>query len=52
MLTALANIDHGTRLPATGVLVFAWGRLQKSPAKVEALVRTYQALSNPDPARR
>ena len=39
-------LDHGTRLPATGVMVFAWGRLQKSPAKVEALVRTFRFVSD------
>lgn len=37
-------LEHGTRLPATGVLVFAWGSLRKQPAKVDALVGFYRAI--------
>lgn len=37
-------LDHGTRPPATGVMVFAWGRLRKRPEKVAALVRFYRAV--------
>ncbi|MDJ0974535.1 MAG: hypothetical protein QNJ98_08765 [Planctomycetota bacterium] len=37
-------IDHGTRRPATGVMVFAWGRLRKSPPKVAALSEAYRAI--------
>ncbi len=39
-----AVLDHGTRLPATGVMVFRWGALRKKPAKVEAMVRFYRAI--------
>ena len=39
-----AVLDHGTRLPATGVMVFRWGALRKHPAKVEALSRFYVAI--------
>lgn len=35
-------IDHGSRPPATGVMVFAWGRLKKQPAKVAAMVRAFK----------
>ncbi len=37
-------LDHGTRLPSTGVLVFAWGSLRQSPEKVGAMVTTYKAI--------
>ena len=37
-------LDHGTRAPATGVMVFAWGKLRESPAKLEALTRFYRAI--------
>lgn len=37
-------LDHATRPPSTGVMVFAWGRLRKRPEKVEALVRFYRAI--------
>ena len=30
------------RPPATGVSVFAWGRLKKQPAKIEAMVRAFK----------
>jgi hypothetical protein len=32
-----AVLDHGSRLPATGVLVFSWGSFRKEPEKIEAL---------------
>lgn len=35
-------LDYGSRPPATGVLVFAWGSLRKQPDKVERLVRFYR----------
>jgi hypothetical protein len=41
-------LDHGSRLPATGVMVFAWGGLRKDPAKVEAIGRIFRAWT---PAR-
>ncbi len=37
-------LEHGTRLPATGVLVFAWGSLRKQPAKVDARVGFYRSI--------
>jgi hypothetical protein len=40
-----AVLDHGTRLPATGVMVFAWGALREQPAKIEEIVRFYRAIS-------
>jgi len=39
-----AVLDHGSRLPATGVMVFAWGGLRKQPEKVEAIGRVFRAL--------
>lgn len=38
-------LDHGTRLPATGVMVFAWGSLHADGEKVDALVDFYRAIS-------
>jgi hypothetical protein len=35
-------IDHGTRPPATGVMVFAWGSLHQDWDKVERLGRAYR----------
>ncbi len=40
-----AVLDHGTRAPATGVLVFRWGALRKEPQKVSALTRFYRAIA-------
>ena len=40
-----AVLDHGTRRPATGVMVFAWGALREQPAKIEEIVRFYRAIS-------
>ena len=37
-------LDHGSRRPATGVMVFAWGSLRKQPEKVEAVGRLYRAI--------
>ncbi len=37
-------LDHGTRLPATGAMVFRWNALRKEPEKVEAMVRFYRAI--------
>ncbi|MHC4940013.1 MAG: hypothetical protein ACYTHK_13680 [Planctomycetota bacterium] len=34
-------IEHGARAPASGVMVFAWGRLRKQPEKVAAMVRAF-----------
>ncbi len=37
-------LDHGTRLPATGVLVFHWGSLRQQNEKLEAMGRFYRAI--------
>ena len=37
-------LDHGSRRPATGVMVFAWGGLRKKPEKIEAVGRLYRAI--------
>ncbi|HTE21265.1 MAG TPA: hypothetical protein VK689_23110, partial [Armatimonadota bacterium] len=42
-----AVLDHGTRLPATGVMVFAWGGLPKTWDKVEKMGSYYRTL-NPE----
>ncbi len=39
-----AVLDHGTRPPARGVMVFRWGPLRKKPQKREALTRFYRAI--------
>jgi len=44
-------LDHGSRAPASGVLVFAWGGLRKQPEKVEAIGRTFRALRGPNDRR-
>lgn len=38
-----AVLDHGSRSPATGVMVFAWGGLRKDAAKIEAIGRVFRA---------
>jgi hypothetical protein len=37
-------LEHGRRLPATGVMVFAWGGLRKQPDKIEAIGRAFRAM--------
>jgi hypothetical protein len=37
-------LDHGTRLPATGVMVFAWGSLRRQPDKVAAMTDFYREI--------
>lgn len=37
-------IDHGTRAPATGVTVFAWGSLARDRGKVDQLVKAYRSI--------
>ena len=37
-------LDHGTRRPATGVMVFAWGGLRQQRDKVEAMVDVFRAI--------
>ncbi len=36
-------LDHGSRRPATGLMVFAWGSLEKDWDKVEAMGASYRA---------
>lgn len=38
-------LAHGSRRPATGVMVFAWGSLRKQPEKVEAVGRAFRAMA-------
>jgi hypothetical protein len=37
-------LEHGTRLPATGVMVFNWGGLQKQLENVEEMGSYYRAI--------
>lgn len=37
-------LDHGTRRPATGVLVFNWGALRRQNAKVDAMTGFFGAI--------
>jgi hypothetical protein len=37
-------LDHGTRLPATGVMVFNWGSLRKQMAKADEMSAFYRAI--------
>ena len=39
----LEVLDHGTRSPATGVMVFAWGSLHSEPEKVDAMGEFYRS---------
>jgi len=39
-----AVLDHGSRRPATGVMVFAWSGLRKQPEKIEAIGRVFRAM--------
>jgi len=41
-----AVLDHGTRLPATGVMVFRWGSLHPQTDKVESMIRYYQSIND------
>jgi len=40
----LKVLEHGSRAPATGLMVFAWSSLRKQPAKVELLRKFYRDL--------
>jgi hypothetical protein len=45
-----AVLDHGSRLPATGVMVFAWSGLRKQPEKVESVGRVFRGwAAGPSP---
>jgi hypothetical protein len=37
-------LEHGTRLPSTGVMVFAWGSLSDATEKVVAMGRFYRSI--------
>ena len=37
-------LEHGARVPATGVMVFAWGGLRKQPEKIEAIGRAFRRM--------
>jgi hypothetical protein len=37
-------LDHGTRCPATGVMVFAWGSLRRQMDKVHEMSAFYRAI--------
>jgi hypothetical protein len=37
-------LDHGTRPPATGVMVFAWGSLRRQIEKVDEMTTFYRAI--------
>ena len=41
-------IEQGTRRPATGITVFAWGPLSKDWDKVERLGRVYRSIRPAD----
>ena len=38
-------LDHGTRSPATGVMVFRWGTLRKRMGKVDEMAKFYRAIT-------
>lgn len=42
-----AVLDHGSRLPATGVMVFRWNALRKQPEKIDAMTRYFRAIRSP-----
>jgi poly(3-hydroxybutyrate) depolymerase len=44
-----AVLDHGSRRPSTGVMVFAWSGLRKQPEKVEAVGRVFRAMREAAP---
>ena len=39
-----AVLEHGTRAPATGVMVFRWGSLRTERAKIEAMTEFYRSI--------
>jgi poly(3-hydroxybutyrate) depolymerase len=47
-----AVLDHGSRRPATGVMVFAWSGLRKQPEKIEAIGRAFRAMRGSGPGDR
>ena len=43
-----AVLDHGSRRPATGVMVFAWGGLRRQPGKIEAIGSAFRGMRRPE----
>jgi hypothetical protein len=41
----LKILEFGTRPPATGIIVFAWGSLKEQPGKLKELWRFYHQLA-------
>jgi hypothetical protein len=41
-------LDHGTRRPVTGVMIFAWGRLRTRMDKVAEMGKFYREISSSD----
>ena len=39
-------LDHGTRPPATGVMVFVWGTLHPHPEKLQAMREFYRGIQS------
>ena len=37
-------LDHATRPPSTGVMVFAWSKLRKRPDKIAAMAKFYRSI--------
>ena len=37
-------LDHGSRRPATGVMIFNWGSLRSQTEKVEEVARFYHGI--------
>ena len=42
-------LDYGTRLPATGVMVFHWSGISQQWDKVESLGKVYRAMQSAAP---
>jgi len=40
-----AALEHGTRRPATGVTVFAWGSVAGQPDKLAEMIRHYRGIA-------
>jgi hypothetical protein len=38
-------LDHGSRRPATGLMVFAWGSLRKRPDKIAEMREYYRSIA-------
>ena len=42
-------LDYGTRLPATGVMIFHWSGVSQQWDKVESLAKAYRAMQPVSP---